>query len=95
MKVMDYSLLVGIDDKNHQIIIVVIDYLRQYTWDKQLESWVKRTGLVGGGQKAKPQLLFSPEDYKNRFQKYIQKYFQILPTKFTVFDPSEKFERKK
>ncbi|KAF0895609.1 hypothetical protein E2562_013916 [Oryza meyeriana var. granulata] len=45
INVMDYSLLVGVDKEKHEFVFGIIDYLRQYTWDKQLETWVK-TSLV-------------------------------------------------
>ncbi|GJN01223.1 hypothetical protein PR202_ga18470 [Eleusine coracana subsp. coracana] len=45
INVMDYSLLVGVDKQKHEFVFGIIDYLRQYTWDKQLETWVK-TSLV-------------------------------------------------
>ena len=45
MNVMDYSLFVGVDKQKKELVFGIIDYLRQYTWDKQLESWGK-TSLV-------------------------------------------------
>jgi hypothetical protein len=42
---MDYSLLVGVNKEKNELVFGIIDYLRQYTWDKQLETWVK-TSLV-------------------------------------------------
>lgn len=33
--VMDYSLLVGVDPASGALAVGIIDYLRQYTWDKQ------------------------------------------------------------
>ncbi|GKD26299.1 hypothetical protein Tco_1232513 [Tanacetum coccineum] len=39
--VMDYSLLVGVDEQNHELVLGIIDFMRQYTWDKHLEAWVK------------------------------------------------------
>ena len=41
INVMDYSLLVGVDAQKRELVCGIIDYLRQYTWDKQLENWVK------------------------------------------------------
>jgi hypothetical protein len=40
--VMDYSLLVGVDDDTGQLILGIVDYMRTYTLDKKLESWVSR-----------------------------------------------------
>ncbi|KAK3037574.1 hypothetical protein RJ639_030757, partial [Escallonia herrerae] len=39
--VMDYSLLVGVDDERQELVLGIIDFMRQYTWDKHLETWVK------------------------------------------------------
>jgi hypothetical protein len=36
MNVMDYSLFVGVDKQKKELVFGIIDYLRQYTWDKQL-----------------------------------------------------------
>lgn len=49
--VMDYSLLVGISEADGQLVVGIIDYIRQYTWDKQLETYVKSSGVLGGGSK--------------------------------------------
>lgn len=46
---MDYSVVAAIDESTNELVVAVIDYLRQYTWDKKMESWVKKTGLLGGG----------------------------------------------
>ncbi|KAJ3336045.1 1-phosphatidylinositol-3-phosphate 5-kinase, partial [Kappamyces sp. JEL0680] len=45
---MDYSLLVGIDTNSQELVIGIVDFIRTFTWDKKLESWVKETGLLGG-----------------------------------------------
>lgn len=50
LNVMDYSLLVGVDEQNNVLVCGVIDYLRRYTWDKSFESWVKKTGMLTGGR---------------------------------------------
>ncbi|KAK3040728.1 hypothetical protein RJ639_029250, partial [Escallonia herrerae] len=39
--VMDYSLLVGVDDERQELVLGIIDFIRQYTWDKHFETWVK------------------------------------------------------
>ncbi|KAK8964547.1 1-phosphatidylinositol-3-phosphate 5-kinase FAB1B [Platanthera guangdongensis] len=46
--VMDYSLLAGVDEENHELILEIIDFIQQYTWDKHLETWVKGSGILGG-----------------------------------------------
>ncbi|KAJ3694828.1 hypothetical protein LUZ60_000205 [Juncus effusus] len=75
--VMDYSLLVGIDEEKKELVIGIIDYLRQYTWDKQLETWVKASGILGGPKNTSPTVI-SPSLYKKRFRKAMSKYFLTL-----------------
>ncbi|CAO2169158.1 unnamed protein product [Urochloa humidicola] len=76
--VMDYSLLVGIDEEKKELVIGIIDYLRQYTWDKQLETWVKASGILGGPKNESPTVI-SPMQYKKRFRKAMSKYFLTVP----------------
>lgn len=79
---MDYSLLVGIDEEKNELVIGIIDYLRQYTWDKQLETWVKAAGLLGGPKNTLPTVI-SPSHYKKRFRKAMSKYFLTLPDQWS------------
>ncbi|CAM0948999.1 unnamed protein product [Alopecurus aequalis] len=76
INVMDYSLLVGVDKQNHEFVFGIIDYLRQYTWDKQLETWVKTSLVV---PKNITPTIISPRDYKKRFRKFMTKYFLTVP----------------
>ena len=76
--VMDYSLLVGLDEENHQLVLGIIDFMRQYTWDKHLETWVKATGILGGPKNASPTVI-SPIQYKKRFRKAMTTYFLMVP----------------
>eukprot|EP01080_Neovahlkampfia_damariscottae_P011151 gene11151-3973_t len=66
LQVMDYSLLVGVDQENGDLLIGIIDYIRQYTWDKSLETWVKSASIMGN--KTKIPTVISPKDYKSRFR---------------------------
>ncbi|KAH7078196.1 hypothetical protein FB567DRAFT_533374 [Paraphoma chrysanthemicola] len=70
--VMDYSLMAGFDDTNHEIIVGIIDCIRTYTWDKKLESWIKDRG------KNKPTIT-SPKDYRMRFRVAMEKYILQAP----------------
>ena len=76
---MDYSLLVGLDHENNLFVTGIVgkifnilenyyllDYIRTYTWDKKLESWVKESGFLGGGRK-EPTII-TPRQYKKRFR---------------------------
>ncbi|KAE8778076.1 1-phosphatidylinositol-3-phosphate 5-kinase [Hordeum vulgare] len=76
VNVMDYSLLVGVDEQNHEFVLGIIDYLRQYTWDKQLETWVKTSLVV---PKNELPTVISPREYKKRFRKFMAKYFLTVP----------------
>jgi 1-phosphatidylinositol-3-phosphate 5-kinase len=51
--------------------------MRTYTWDKQLETWVKKTGILGGAKKVPT--IISPKQYKKRFRNAIWNYFIVLP----------------
>lgn len=47
LNVMDYSLLVGIDQDNGELVVGIVDFIRTFTWDKKLGSWVKESGILG------------------------------------------------
>lgn len=84
-KIMDYSLIVGVDRTSTELVVGIVgkfrricflcmwislmlytDFLRPYTWDKRLETWVKETAYIGGGPR-EPTVL-NPRIYKNRFR---------------------------
>ncbi|CAI9114644.1 OLC1v1015413C1 [Oldenlandia corymbosa var. corymbosa] len=74
--VMDYSLLLGVDTQGHELSCGIIDYLRQYTWDKQLETWVKSSLVVPKNQLP---TIISPIEYRRRFRKFIGTHFLGVP----------------
>ncbi|KAL9304222.1 hypothetical protein ACSQ67_021485 [Phaseolus vulgaris] len=80
--VMDYSLLVGMDEEKHELVIGIIDFMRQYTWDKHLETWVKASGILGGPKNTPPTVI-SPKQYKKRFRKAMTTYFLMLPDQWS------------
>ncbi|KAL7100307.1 hypothetical protein ACP275_09G138600 [Erythranthe tilingii] len=80
--VMDYSLLVGVDEEKQELVLGIIDFMRQYTWDKHLETWVKASGILGGPKNASPTII-SPEQYKKRFRKAMTTYFLMVPDKWS------------
>ncbi|KAK6122337.1 hypothetical protein DH2020_043957 [Rehmannia glutinosa] len=80
--VMDYSLLVGVDEERKELVLGIIDYMRQYTWDKHLETWVKASGILGGPKNATPTIV-SPIQYKKRFRKAMTTYFLTVPDQWS------------
>lgn len=74
--VMDYSLLVGVDDSEKQFVVGIIDYMRTYTWDKKVEMLVK----TAYGKEA-PTVL-QPEAYRRRFVEAMDKYFHLVPDRW-------------
>ncbi|XP_057530499.1 putative 1-phosphatidylinositol-3-phosphate 5-kinase FAB1C [Amaranthus tricolor] len=80
--VMDYSLLVGVDEEKKELVIGIIDFMRQYTWDKHLETWVKASGFLGGLKNAPPTII-SPKQYKRRFRKAMTTYFLTVPDQWS------------
>ncbi|KAH3660526.1 hypothetical protein OGAPHI_007112 [Ogataea philodendri] len=82
MNVMDYSLVVGIDSDNKELVVGIIDCIRTFTWDKKLESWVKEKGLVGGTGVGKEPTVITPKQYKNRFREAMERYILMSPGPF-------------
>ncbi|KAF8411835.1 hypothetical protein HHK36_004394 [Tetracentron sinense] len=75
INVMDYSLLVGVDTQRCELVYGIIDYLREYTWDKHLETWVKAS-LV---PKNVSPTVISPKEYKKRFRKFMSMHILSFP----------------
>uniref|UniRef100_A0A2P2MEB2 1-phosphatidylinositol-3-phosphate 5-kinase n=1 Tax=Rhizophora mucronata TaxID=61149 RepID=A0A2P2MEB2_RHIMU len=81
INVMDYSLLVGVDTTQRVLVCGIIDYLRQYTWDKQLETWVKSSLVV---PKNVLPTIISPREYKKRFRKFMSTHFLSVPDRWCL-----------
>lgn len=77
MDVMDYSLVIGIDEESHNLYVGIIDWLRTFTWDKRVENWVKGTSLVG--KKGKDPTIVTPKQYKTRFREAMDRYILEVP----------------
>ncbi|EYC19697.1 hypothetical protein Y032_0023g671 [Ancylostoma ceylanicum] len=77
--VMDYSLLAGVDETNGELILGIVDYMRTYTLDKKLESWVKIVAIPG----AHLPTILSPEMYCTRFSEAMDTYFPVVPDQWT------------
>ena len=72
--VMDYSLIVGYYEREKQLSVGIIDFIRTYTWDKQLESVVKKIGALGDNP-----TIIQPELYRKRLLNFINSMFMIMP----------------
>lgn len=70
--VMDYSLMIAIDEDRKELVIGIIDCIRTYTWDKKLETWIKDRG------KNRPTVT-SPKEYKYRFREAMGRYVLQAP----------------
>lgn len=79
MDVMDYSLIIGIDDTSKRLYIGIIDWLRTFTWDKKVENWVKGNNLMGGGRKGKDPTIITPKQYRTRFREAMERYILEVP----------------
>lgn len=79
--VMDYSLLLGIDENSNELVVGMIDYIRTFTWDKKIETLVKSSGLLGG--QGKQPTIVSPDEYRKRFQSAMDRYFLGVPDRWT------------
>ncbi|KAK2597000.1 hypothetical protein N8I77_012875 [Diaporthe amygdali] len=75
--VMDYSLMIAVDESRKELVVGIIDCIRTYTWDKRLESWIKDRGFAGGGRN-KPTVT-SPKEYKSRFREAMARYILQAP----------------
>ena len=80
--IIDYSLLVGIDDQRRELVVGVIDYVRNFTLDKKLEMAWKM--LISQG-KAKPTIM-APDYYQERFSEKMDLYFLAVPDQFYCLD---------
>jgi 1-phosphatidylinositol-3-phosphate 5-kinase len=56
------------------------DYIRTYTWDKKLESWVKDASFLGGGANKGEPTIVTPKQYKARFRSAMERYFPLVRT---------------
>lgn len=77
MDVMDYSLVVGVDDTSRKLYVGIIDWLRTFTWDKKVENWMKGNGLVS--KKNKDPTIVTPKQYRTRFREAMDRYVLEVP----------------
>jgi hypothetical protein len=72
--VIDYSLLVGVDDEF--LILGIIDYIRKFTIDKRIESYLKQV------VDQRLPTIVSPSVYRNRFIEAMDRYFLAVPCRW-------------
>lgn len=77
-RVMDYSLLVGLNNKNSTLVLGIIDYIRTYTIDKRVETIFK---TLGSGMGKQPTII-PPECYMKRFIEAMDRYFYTVPDRW-------------
>ncbi|KAI0692977.1 hypothetical protein BC835DRAFT_1355522 [Cytidiella melzeri] len=82
INVMDYSLVVGVDSQNNELVVGIVDYIRTYTWDKKLESWVKDSAFLGGGANKGEPTIIGPRQYRQRFLSAMERYFPLVPDRW-------------
>ncbi|KAJ6623112.1 hypothetical protein B0H10DRAFT_1873551 [Mycena sp. CBHHK59/15] len=91
INVMDYSLVCGVDSKNNELVVGIVDYIRTYTWDKKLESWVKESAFLGGSARGEPTIV-TPKQYRQRFLGAMERYFPLIPDRWMKQRDSPEFE---
>lgn len=70
----DYSLLAWIDHERKLIRVGIIDYIQNYSIEKQLESKLKSTFTTTG----LPPTILNPKSYKDRFKRAMSNYFMSI-----------------
>jgi len=82
INVIDYSILVGINEQTFELVLGIIDYMRQYDILKKMERMGKSVGMIAG--QAEPTII-QPQNYRNRFRLAMERYFMLVPDKWTGF----------
>lgn len=59
------------------LLLGIIDFMRQYIWDKHLETLIKASGILGGSKIASPTIV-SPKQYKKKILEGHYHYFLTL-----------------
>ncbi|CAA7264497.1 unnamed protein product [Cyclocybe aegerita] len=76
--IMDYSLLLGVDEENKQIACGLVDTIGSYTFAKTLEYKAKQ-----GLQSGKEITVVPPAEYQERFVSALEGYFVACPDKWS------------
>jgi len=91
VNVVDYSMLVGFDESSHEIVVGIIDYIRQYDLSKRFERLGKSVGMIAG--QAEPTII-QPAQYCRRFNMAMEKYFMSVPDHWSFSEESKQPTRK-
>ncbi|KAJ3413856.1 hypothetical protein HDV05_007377 [Chytridiales sp. JEL 0842] len=75
--VMDYSLLVGVNDEKKELVVGIVDFIGSYTWYKRLETRGKSAIRA-----SKDVTVIPPVQYGERFRKAMDQYFLMVPDKW-------------
>lgn len=62
------------------IINFIVDYIRTFTFEKKVESFVKQTGILGG--MGKLPTVIPPQPYRQRFADAMDRYFHTVPDRW-------------
>lgn len=81
INVLDYSILVGIDEETQELVVGIIDFMRQYDILKQMERVGKSLPMVVGSEAP---TIIQPPLYKARFTSAMERYFMTVPSKWTT-----------
>lgn len=81
INVLDYSILVGIDEEKMELVVGIIDFMRQYDILKQMERVGKSLPMVVGSEAP---TIIQPPLYKQRFTNAMERYFMTVPCKWTT-----------
>ena len=76
INVLDYSILVGVDEENRELVVGIIDFMRQYDILKQMERVGKSLPMVVGSEAP---TIIQPPLYKARFTNAMERYFMSIP----------------
>jgi Phosphatidylinositol-4-phosphate 5-Kinase len=81
INVLDYSILIGFDEENMELVVGIIDFMRQYDILKQMERVGKSLPMVVGSEAP---TIIQPPLYKARFTNAMERYFMTVPSKWTT-----------
>ncbi|ORX36029.1 hypothetical protein BD324DRAFT_520177 [Kockovaella imperatae] len=76
--IMDYSLLLGLDEKRKELVVGLVDAIGSFDFFKTIESRGK-LALTRGGEVT----VIPPDQYRKRFETAIKQYFIACPDKWS------------